>query len=308
MQLGAHLPLIDFDGTGFGPRDLLSFTDAAREAGFSALAANDHFVFQRPWLDGIVALASVIDRSGDMTLATTVSLPVVRGPVALAKAAAALDILSGGRLVLGVGPGSSARDYEAVGLSFEERWPRLDESVRVLRAHLKQDAAAFTGRFYNSDAVLQPRPNRPSAEEPPIWIGSWGSDAGLRRVARLGDGWLASAYNTTPQQMAAGRDRLATMLPAAGKDPSTFPIALATMWAYVTDDAATAERRLESLARLLNRDPVALAGQVLIGPPDECAAKLRAYAAIGVHSVFIWPIAEPVAQLRTFARDVAPLV
>jgi alkanesulfonate monooxygenase SsuD/methylene tetrahydromethanopterin reductase-like flavin-dependent oxidoreductase (luciferase family) len=80
------------------------------------------------------------------------------------------------------------------------------------------------------------------------------------------------------------------------------------MWAYVTDDAATAERRLESLARLLNRDPVALAGQVLIGPPDECAAKLRAYAAIGVHSVFIWPLAEPVAQLRTFARDVAPLV
>ncbi|HWC30444.1 MAG TPA: LLM class flavin-dependent oxidoreductase, partial [Dehalococcoidia bacterium] len=100
MHLGAHLPLIDFDGSGYSPGLLASFTDAAREAGFAALSANDHFVFQRPWLDGIVALSSVVERSGSMTLATTVSLPVVRGPVALAKAAAALDILSDGRMVL----------------------------------------------------------------------------------------------------------------------------------------------------------------------------------------------------------------
>ena len=306
MQFGAHLPLIDFDGSGFGQRDLATFTDAARETGFTALSANDHFVFQRPWLDGIVALASVIERSGDMTLATTVSLPVVRGPVALAKAASAIDILSGGRLVLGVGPGSSARDYDAVGLSFEERWPRLDESLRVLRAHLKQGAPAFTGRFYDSSAFLQPRPNRPGG--PPIWIGSWGSDTGLRRVARLGDGWLASAYNTTPEVMAQGRDRLLGLLPAAGKDADTFPIALATMWTFVTSDASQAQRKLSDLAAMLNRPVEDVAQQVLIGPPDECAAKLRAYAAISVQTVFIWPIAEPLSQIETFARHVAPLV
>jgi alkanesulfonate monooxygenase SsuD/methylene tetrahydromethanopterin reductase-like flavin-dependent oxidoreductase (luciferase family) len=306
MQFGAHLPLIDFDGTGFGARDLASFTDTARETGFSAIASNDHFVFQKPWLDGIIALASVIERSGDMTLATTVSLPVVRGPVALAKAAAALDILSGGRLVLGVGPGSSARDYEAVGLAFDERWPRLDESVRVLRAHLKQGAPAFAGRFYTSGAVLEPRPNR--ADGPPIWIGSWGSEAGLRRVARLGDGWLASAYNTTTEQMAAGREKLVSMLTAAGRDPSSFPVALATMWTFVAQDASRAQRKLADLAAMLNRPVEAIAQQVLIGPPEECAAKLRAYAAIGVQLAFIWPIAEPVAQLEAFAQDVAPLV
>jgi alkanesulfonate monooxygenase SsuD/methylene tetrahydromethanopterin reductase-like flavin-dependent oxidoreductase (luciferase family) len=306
MHLGAHLPLIDFDGSGYSPGLLASFTDAARETGFTALAANDHFVFQRPWLDGLTALASVIERSGDLMLATTVSLPVVRGPVALAKAAAAIDILSGGRLVLGIGPGSSARDYEAVGLDFDERWPRLDESVRVLRAHLRQGAPAFTGRYYDTSASLQPRPSR--ADGPLIWIGSWGSDAGLRRVARLGDGWLASAYNTTPEQMAAGRDKLLALLPAAGKDPAAFPIALATMWTYITDDAATAERRIDGLAKMLNRDPAALAGQVLIGPPAECAAKLRAYAAVGVHHVFVWPIAEPLSQLERVMNDVAPLL
>jgi alkanesulfonate monooxygenase SsuD/methylene tetrahydromethanopterin reductase-like flavin-dependent oxidoreductase (luciferase family) len=306
MQFGAHLPLIDFDGSGYAAGDFASFTDIARQAGFDAVASNDHFVFQQPWLDGIVALASVIERSGGMMLATTISLPVVRGPVALAKAAAALDILSGGRLVLGVGPGSSARDYEAVGVSFEERWPRLDEAVRVLRAHLKADAPEFEGKHYDSKAPLLPRPNRPDG--PPIWIGSWGSDAGLRRVARRGDGWLASAYNTTPEQMAEGHEKLLAMLADSGKDPATFPIALATMWTYVTSDATKARSMLEMLAKMLNREPALVGEQVLIGPPDECAAKLRAYAATGVERVFVWPLADAEAQIETFMRDVAPLV
>ena len=305
MRFGAHLPLIDFEGRGWQASDLDSYADAARELGFSALSANDHLVFQRPWLDCIVSLASVIGRSGDMDLATTVSLPVARGPVALAKAAAALDILSGGRLILGVGPGSSARDYDAVRLAFEERWPRLDEAVRVLRAHLKQ-APAFEGRFYDSSARLEPRPNRDAG--PPIWIGSWGSDAGLRRVARLGDGWLASAYNTTPAQMREGRDKLHAALQQFGKDPATFPISLATAWTYVTDDRAVAEKTLHGLAGMLNRPPKALAEQVLVGPAEECARKLQAYAAIGVDRVFIWPLADNTAQLQAFATDVAPLV
>ncbi len=69
-----------------------------------------------------------------MVLATTVASPVVRVPVALAKSLAAIDLLSSGRLVVGVGPGSSARDYAAVGVPFEERWKRLDEAVQALRA------------------------------------------------------------------------------------------------------------------------------------------------------------------------------
>jgi alkanesulfonate monooxygenase SsuD/methylene tetrahydromethanopterin reductase-like flavin-dependent oxidoreductase (luciferase family) len=306
MKFGAHLPLIDFDGSGYATGDMGSFTDTARGAGFDAIASNDHFVFQKPWLDGIVALASVIDRSGDMMLATTVTLPVVRGPVALAKAAAALDILSGGRLVLGVGPGSSARDYDAVGLPFEERWPRLDESVRVLRAHLKSGVPEFEGQHYDSKATLLPRPNRPDG--PPIWIGSWGSDAGLRRVARRGDGWLASAYNTTPEQMAEGREKLLGMLSDTGKDPRAFPIGLATMWTYVTPDAAKAASMLEMLATMLNRDAAAVAEQVLVGPAEECAAKLRRYAEIGVERVFIWPLADANAQIEAFMQGVAPLV
>ena len=107
--------------------------DAARECGFAAVSANDHFVFSTPWLDGPTALAAMVERSGDMVLATTLSLAALRGPVPLAKALSALDVLSDGRVVAGVGPGSSRLDYEALGVPFDDRWKRLDEAIAMLR-------------------------------------------------------------------------------------------------------------------------------------------------------------------------------
>ena len=105
MELGVHLPLMQFGEEPLSLQRLEATVDAARDCGFAAVSANDHLVFQTPWLDGLTALASMIERSGEMALATTVSLPVLRGPVPLAKALAAIDVLSEGRLVAGVGPG-----------------------------------------------------------------------------------------------------------------------------------------------------------------------------------------------------------
>src|SRR3990170_6103190 len=122
------------DGRPWTLDRLLEYAQTADGAGFQALSANDHLVFGRPWLDGPTALSAVLSRTGRMTLTTTVALPVVRGPVALAKSLAAIDLLSGGRLIVGAGPGSSARDYAAVGIPFEERWKRLEEAVRAMRA------------------------------------------------------------------------------------------------------------------------------------------------------------------------------
>jgi alkanesulfonate monooxygenase SsuD/methylene tetrahydromethanopterin reductase-like flavin-dependent oxidoreductase (luciferase family) len=79
---------------------LAEYTDTAARLGFSTLSVNDHLVFSVPWLDGLTALAAMIEHSGSMTLATTASLPVVRGPVPLAKTLAARDRLSDGRLVV----------------------------------------------------------------------------------------------------------------------------------------------------------------------------------------------------------------
>jgi alkanesulfonate monooxygenase SsuD/methylene tetrahydromethanopterin reductase-like flavin-dependent oxidoreductase (luciferase family) len=299
LEFGAHLPLVGFDGL---PRTLAEISAYARQAAaldYRFLCANDHLLFGRPWLDGPTALAAALDASGDMTIATTIALPVIRGPVQTAKLLGSLDLLSGGRLVAGVGPGSSPRDYAAVGIPFDERWKRFDEAVRALRSLLSEDAGEFTGAFYSTEGLhLEPRPVRP--EGPPVWIASWGSAAGLRRVARLGDGWLASGYNTTPD---AFRDGVAAL-------PESLPHGLATMWLYVTESRRDADRMLaEVLAPTINRPVDALRDLALpIGPAELCAERIRAYADAGAERVFVWPLADELAQLAAFRERVVPLV
>lgn len=308
MDYGAHLPVVGFGNHGFSLERLSTYVQTARDLGFKAISTNDHLIAARPWLDAPTALASMLSHSGSMAVGTSVILPIVRGPMPLAKTLAAIDILSGGRLFVGVGPGSSARDYEIVGLDYEERWKRFDEAIHVLRSLWSGDGADFTGRFYASAGInLEPKPlQRPG---PPIWIGSWGSDAGLRRVARLGDGWLASAYNTMPDQFAAGLAKLNGQLDKVGKDPSSFPNALVTMFMYVTADETETERVLSNtIAAFLRRPIEQLRERLLVGPPEVCAEKLASYKAAGVQRVFIWPVDDEVNQKTIFHKTVAPLV
>ncbi len=249
---------------------LQATVDAARDFGFSAVSANDHLVFQTPWLDGPTALASMVGRSGEMALATTVSLPVLRGPVPLAKALAAIDVLSEGRLVAALGPGSSERDY---------RVP--------------------------PDVELAPGPHRQGGI--PLWVGSWGSSAGLARVARAGDGWLASAYNTSPERFSSARTTLKHLLEQRGREPDGFPNALATMWTWVSKDRAEGDRVLaDVLAPVLRRHPDELATQVCVGPAGHCAELLSRYAEAGCERVYLWPLGQEARQLELMATAVAP--
>jgi alkanesulfonate monooxygenase SsuD/methylene tetrahydromethanopterin reductase-like flavin-dependent oxidoreductase (luciferase family) len=276
VQLGVHLPLLQFGEAPVTLRRLEATVDAARMCGCAAVSVNDHFVFQRPWLDGPTALASVLARSGEMELGTTIALASLRGPVPLAKTLVALDVLSEGRVIAGVGPGSSERDYQLLGIPFEERWNRFDEALAALRPLLR------------GEAPLTPGPHRPI----PLWIGSWGSRAGLARVMRMGDGWLASAYNTTPERFAEARASL----------PDGFPNALATMWTWVTEDRAEGDRVLaEVLAPLVRRDPAELAAQVCVGPAEHCAELLARYAEAGCERVYVWPLGDEARQVELIA-------
>ena len=308
MDYGAHLPVVDFGNQRFSLERLSAYVQTARDLGFKAVSTNDHLISARPWLDAPTALAAVLSHSGNMAVGTSVTLPIVRGPVQMAKTLAAIDILSNGRLFVGLGPGSSARDYEIVGLGYEERWKRFDEAIQVLRSLWSGDGVGFTGRFYSTAGIdLEPKPiQKPS---PPIWIGSWGSDAGLRRVARLGDGWLASAYNTMPDQFKMGLAKLENNLKTVGKEPASFPNALVTMFMYVTEDKSKAERVLsETISGLLKRPVEELRERLLVGSLQNCAEKLAAYKAAGVQRVFIWPVADELDQLTVFQKTVAPLV
>ena len=303
MELGVHLPLMQFGEEPLSLGRLQATVDAARDCGFAAVSANDHFVFQTPWLDGPAALASMIERSGEMALATTASVAVVRGPVSLAKTLAAIDVLSEGRLIPALGPGSTERDYAVLGIPFDERWKRFDEAVTVLRALLKGEPLPEQPRYYPVPPDIELLPRASQQGGVPLWIASWGSRAGLARVARAGDGWLASAYNTTPERFAAARTDLARGLEDRGRQADGFPNALATMWTWVSKDHAEADRVLHDvLAPVTRRDPDELRTKVCVGSAEHCAELLSRYADAGCERVYLWPLGDEARQIELVAR------
>jgi alkanesulfonate monooxygenase SsuD/methylene tetrahydromethanopterin reductase-like flavin-dependent oxidoreductase (luciferase family) len=292
MRLGVHLPLADL-GDGLPTVDgLRAYVEAAAELGFTTVAANDHLVWGRPWIDGPTALAVMMSAAGDMVLATSITLPVVRHPVVVAKTLSTLAVLARGPVVGGLGPGSSRSDYDAVGIPFEERWARFDEALRLVRALVRGERAQ-PGTFYSTDARLSPLPDPP----PEIWFGSWGSDRRLAAMGSVADGWFASAYNATPDQYAEARARLDGLLQAAGREPGAVNDAVATTWLYVTGNRREATDIRDALAQVLNRDPASLE-HLPIGSAQHCAESLGAYAAAGAREVLVWPIRDARRQLE----------
>ena len=307
MEFGAHLPQIVWPGATPPTVDVIvDYVSTARALGFTAISANDHLVHRRPWFDSQTGLALALPHADGMTLATTVGLPVVRGPSSFAKTFAQLDHLSDGRVLTAVSAGSSPEDYAVAGIPWEERWKRLDESIGMLRA--LWGGEPFSGRFYASEgARIEPEPAR--AGGPPIWVGSWGSERGLKRVATLGDGWLASAYNTTPPIFAKALSTLRTMLTDAGREASQFPNSLATMMFNVTEDATTTEFITNAVASSLNRSPGEIAERLMVGPPGALAEKVARYEEAGLQRMFLWPVdLDSVEQLRRFGDQVFPLL
>lgn len=123
----------------------------------------------------------------------------------------------------------------------------------------------------------------------------------MRRVARLADGWLASGYNTTPEAFGDALQRLREHLRQAGTDSERFPNAIATMFLYLTEDAAAADAVLtEVLAPILRRPPEELRERLLVGSAGECADKLARYEAAGAERVLIWPVGDELHQLERF--------
>ena len=243
----------------------------------------------------------VIDRVFDGHFRDEVAQPTIRGPLPLAKTLTSLNALSEGRLVAGIGPGSSSRDYAAVGVPFEERWRRFNKAAGILRRILRGEEPEDGEHYAVSEVAgeLQPQPEHPV----PIWIGSWGSEAGLRRVARLADGWLASGYNTTPEDFGAARSRLDLELKRQGKAPSVFANGLATMWLWITEDRSEAERILaDVLGPAVERDPDYLRPRVCVGSAARCAGLLARYAEAGLERVFLWPLGEEARQLELAAE------
>jgi alkanesulfonate monooxygenase SsuD/methylene tetrahydromethanopterin reductase-like flavin-dependent oxidoreductase (luciferase family) len=127
----------------------------------------------------------------------------------------------------------------------------------------------------------------------------------LRRVARHGDGWLASAYHATAEHFSKCRSYLAAQLEQFEKPPGAFPNAIATMYLHLTDDPAEANSVLGMLVSP-HQAPSDLRDRSLVGTPSDCVRKLRGLQAAGAQEVFVWPIRNEVKQLHRFAEEVFP--
>lgn len=294
--MGVHLPLADLGDGVPTAADLHDYVVEARELGFATVAANDHLVWSHPWLDGTAALASVAAAAGDMTLATSITLPVLRHPAIVAKTLTTLAALAEGPVVGGLGPGSSRLDFEAVGIAFDERWPRFDEALPLVRALVRGERVEH-GEFYPVGFDITPIPD----PAPSVWFASWGSDRRLAAMAAVSDGWFASAYNAAPDQFAEARGRLDGYLRKSGRQPDSFPDAVATTWLYVTESRHEAEHVLvDILAPTLHRDPAQLR-HLPIGSAQYCSEALAAYAAAGAGEVLVWPVRDSLQQLEQCA-------
>lgn len=314
MEYGITLPR---GGIAEQPSPWKYLTNFAREAEQMGCAYGVIGDRLESGLDPFSILTAIAEASGRMRLATSVVVLPPRGILVASKMYASLDVLTGGRVIAGVGTGSLFRDYEVVGMDHNDMWPRFEEGVRAMRAYLTPGAPPFQGRYYDTTGVnFEPHPvQRPGL---PIWIGSWGSNVGLRRVARLADGWLSSAGpgHQSPEQFAEDIKRLNTFLVQAGKDPATFSNAVSTMALFVSEDPAELARLggpghvprppgvgVAQPAERPQEDPHA---HDMVGTRAVCLDKVRRWQAAGAQALFLVPRGpDPLGQMRLFLDEVA---
>jgi alkanesulfonate monooxygenase SsuD/methylene tetrahydromethanopterin reductase-like flavin-dependent oxidoreductase (luciferase family) len=303
------------EGNPFSRDQILSFAQKAESLGYDSLSVNDHVVFRTSWLDAISTLSAVAAITNEIKLGTSILNIVVRNPVICAKALSTIDILSSGRLfAVGVGPGSHKGDYDICGIPFEERWKRFTEALQVLEIvwnkNKEQENSTLTnysGKYYRFEKVsVQPEPFQ--KPHPPIYIGSWGSsEAGLKRVAKYGDGWMASAYNITPDKFKVKWKILLSYRQALGKDIQSFENSVMSMFGYIDNDRNRAHRMAKDvLSPALGRPTEELESLLLFGSPDHCLEKIRALSEAGVKRIHFWPVSDYLEQIEIFRNEIVP--
>lgn len=227
----------DFFPAG-GWAGLVELAAAAEAAGIDAVSVVDHVALggdlggypygafpggpDAPWLEPLTTLAAFAGRTSRIGLMTGILIAPLRPPALLAKSAATLDQLSGGRLELGVGTGWLPKEYEAVGLDFADRGRLLDDALAACRALWRGGATSFDSpRLRFDDVHVSPTPLQPGGV--PLWVGGDLHGRNVARIVAHADGWIP-APPTKPADVAAGAALLREAFAEAGRDPAELRV------------------------------------------------------------------------------------
>jgi alkanesulfonate monooxygenase SsuD/methylene tetrahydromethanopterin reductase-like flavin-dependent oxidoreductase (luciferase family) len=268
-------------GIGFGqwqyglpePELICQYAEAAEAVGLDSIWLSDHIVTRNPTLD-ITCL----------TYAT-------------------LDYISGGRMIMAVGSGSDVRDLKASGVPPEERGKRLDEGIEILRKLWTESHVTHHGQFYHFDDVtIEPKPRKGPLD---IWIGGK-SDAILKRVVRIGDGWFPAL--TSPEEFKRDMAKLVAFGEEYGRpvDPREAGVLLL---AHVTQDSKAGWQTVAPFLRGLPMPPEDVAARCLVGPPQECIEKLHRFIEAGCAKFVLRPAcppAEVMSQIELYGKELLP--
>jgi probable F420-dependent oxidoreductase len=278
MQLGTLLPLGDIGGE---PAVVREYAQAAEAIGYDFLEAPDHVVgvnaASRPgwerntsadlFHDPFVLFGFLAGISSKLGFATGVLILPQRQAVLVAKQAACLDVLCGGRFRLGVGVGWNEVEFTALNENFHNRGRRSEEQIAVMQALWRQPHVSFKGRWHTiEDAGINPRP---AAGKVPVWFGGH-HERTLERIARLGDGWMPNAYQPNDEALAIF-DRLRALTRKAGRDPAAVGL---EVWVSMGSGTEADWARTTTFNRRHHRR---IAGRTLA---DHLAALRRYHAAV----------------------------
>ena len=291
MKYGYTLP-----GRGplMAPETLGVIARKGEELGYDAVYAGDHILVPKniasiyPYSEGgeypggpsgesmelLTLLAFLAGQTSKIRLVASVIIVPYRSPLLAAKALATLDVLSQGRLVIGIGVGWMREEFEALDLPpFEERGAVTDEYIRAFKELWTSDSPHFEGKYVNFDDInFLPKPVQ--KPHPPIWVGGESRPA-LRRTAELADGWYPLGSNPTfpmgtPEQLSAGLERLAAYARRFGRDPAEIEVIYRTQQFELNGTAAPDNARPS-----------------FVGNADQIAADIRRYEEMGVGSMVL---------------------
>ncbi|MFQ5477894.1 MAG: LLM class F420-dependent oxidoreductase [Candidatus Binatia bacterium] len=285
------------------------------DLGYDSLWLYDHFhtvprAEVQPTLECWTTMAALAEATSQIRLGQLVTCSLYRNPAYLAKISACVDVISGGRVDVGIGAGWKEEEFDAYGYQFpsiRERLDRMADTARILKAMWTEERATVTGKHYSvENAINEPKPLQ--KPHPPIWIGTQGEKVGLRMVAELADGWN---HNRGTEEFERKLAALRAHCENVGRDPSTVRVSAERTCAVFSDDA----ERLAYIERYWPGAPPERVSKFLdeqcVGTAEQVAEQLRFFVDHGAELIILWfqdlaDLGSACWQPERFMREVAP--